>query len=286
MAWFQVSFFSHCHQRSVPLNVILPIDVIGPNQSTGDKTEFRTLYLLHGYMGNYTDWLLNAQVQEISLQYNLAIVMPSGNNSFYVDQPHSGMNGSQFIAKELVEFTRTAFPLSRKAEDTIIGGLSMGGYGTLYNALSHGDVFGHAIALSTPVNAYKGEDPNAAPDMGLTRGFFEALHGDLSKVEESDRNIARLAATVLAEKRPVTNLYIACGYNDKLVHENRELHEALDAAGFPHFYEEGPGTHEWAFWNAYLRRGLEQTLSIEAAPFENPFWTEKTEYDYSGRSGK
>lgn len=280
MAWFQVSFYSQSYQFSVPLNILIPADVVGPVPPSGERVLYKTLYLLHGYFGNYTDWLLSGQLQELSQQFNLAIVLPSGHNGFFVDQPRARIRGSEFIAKELVSFTREAFPLSHRREDTLLGGLSMGGYGTMYNALKHGDVFGHAIALSAPVDAYKGNDPSAPQEMGLTQGYFEALHGDLANVAESDRNLSVLAKSVLDEGQPVTNLYMACGYNDRLVFENRALHEAFAEMGFPHFYEEGPGTHEWPFWNTYLRRGLEHTLQVAPVQFPNPFWVEKTDYSY------
>ena len=63
----------------------------------------------------------------------LCVVMPSGENMFYVDQEHTHNHYSQFIGEELVEMTRAMFPLSHKKEDTFIAGLSMGGYGAIVN---------------------------------------------------------------------------------------------------------------------------------------------------------
>ena len=53
------------------------------------------------------------------------------------------------MCKELIEFTRTVFPISRERRDTTIGGLSMGGYGAIRNGLKHSDVFGNIIAFSS-----------------------------------------------------------------------------------------------------------------------------------------
>jgi S-formylglutathione hydrolase FrmB len=274
MAWFQVSFFSECHQRTVPLNVLIPADIIGPVMNTEAKP-YRTLYLLHGYLGNYTDWLLNTDIAQLSQEWSLAVVMPSGNNGFYVDQPRSGIRGSEFIWRELVEFTRKVFPLSVKREDTLLGGLSMGGWGTLYNALKHGDVFGHAIALSAPVGIDRFADPShEPPEMGLTPGYFETLFGDLNKIRDTDANLEYLAKCVLNEGLTLPNLYIACGRNDMLAVANRQLIAYFKAIGLPHFYEEGPGTHEWPFWNAFLRRGLEHVLLDRPGLPPNPFWVE------------
>lgn len=274
MAWFQVNFFSECLSRSVPLNVLIPADTLGPPMEAPAE-RYRTLYLLHGYLGNYTDWLLKGNVQELSEQYNLAIVMPSGNNGFYVDQPRSGIRGSEFIGRELVEFTRKIFPLSDRREDTMIAGLSMGGYGAIYNAFKHSDIFGHAIALSAPIGLERALDASKEPvEMGLTRGYFETLHGDLTKIMETDRNLELFAKNLLESGRTLPDLYVACGYNDMLVSENRQFCRYLKAIGFPYFYEEGPGTHEWPFWSSFLRRGLNHAIHERLMVPPNPFWVE------------
>ncbi len=275
MAWFQVSFFSECLSRSVPLNVVVPADLFGPPELVKKPDKYKTLYLLHGYFGDRNDWLLNARVQEMSQQFNLAIVMMSGNNGFYVDQPKTGIRGSEFIGRELVEFTRKIFPLSDKREDTIIGGLSMGGYGTLYNAMKHSEVFGYAIALSTPISAQRVLDTSTEPpELGLHADYYETLHGDLTKLEESDRNLEVLARTIIDSGRELPELYIACGYNDMLAVDNREFCAHLKSINFPYVYEEGPGTHEWPFWNEFLFKGLCHVLPEGPTVFPNPFWVD------------
>ena len=279
MALYRTSFLSECYQRRTQMNVLLPIDTPVPPGAAKEFKPYKTLYLLHGYRGNCDDWLQNSMITELSAQFDIAVVMPDGANGFYVDQPLSGVSGSEYIGRELIDFTRKSFPLSDKREDTIIAGLSMGGYGTLYNSLKHGDVFGHAIALSTPVKVIRYESEHEPKDILFvqTPGYFQTLHGDLTKVYETDRNIALHAKQVLDAGKPITDLYIACGYNDSLVPENRELHEQLRDMGFPHIYEEGPGTHEWLFWNEFLRRGLVHALG-EPEILPHPFWVDKTAY--------
>jgi S-formylglutathione hydrolase FrmB len=273
MAWFQVSFFSECLSRSVPLNVLIPSDDFGPAVTAGQWNDFRTVYLLHGYAGSCADWLLNGQLNELSRQYNLAIVMPSGNNGFYVDQPNSGIRGSAFIGRELVEFTRKVFPLSDRREETVIAGSSMGGYGAIYNAFKFSETFGHAIALSAPIGLGRVLDPSGGPgEAGLNPGYFEALHGDLSVIRQTDRNLELLAGTLLKSNRCLPDLYIACGVNDIRIRENRLFADYLKSIGFPCFYEEGPGTHDWGFWNTYLRYGLSHVFPDSPTVLPNPFW--------------
>lgn len=281
MAWLETTFFSNCLHRNVPLNIVAPLDPGGPVPQGETAGALKTLYLLNGYFGNCTDWLLNAGITELSQTYHLCVVMPSGDNSFYVDYPGTGGdNYGEYIGRELVDFTRKLLPLSDRREDTILGGLSMGGFGALRNGVKYADTFGHVIALSSALIL---DGASAATDepnpMGITRSYFQRLFGDLSKLDVSDANPEHLARQAVEKGLEKTDLYIACGWNDMLSAPNRALVKALEAMGYPCFYEEGPGSHEWAFWTKYLRRGLDRIdgLSVPSG-FANPFFV-KSEKD-------
>lgn len=285
MAWFQVSFYSACLGRTTDLQVILPAEPNTMVPAKGcykvEKPAYPTLYLLHGFTGNSSDWLLNARVSELSQILGLAIVMPSGDNGFYSDQPASGVLGGSYISKELVEFTRRIFPLSHKREDTIISGLSMGGFGTFINALKFPEVFGHAIGLSGP--STKEIESTATPHInaaGVSRGTFSRLFGDIDRIYGSEYDLLKLAKDLLESGRPIPDFYFACGYNDFLSRTNREFHHDLEAIGFPHTYEEGPGAHDWEFWYPFLRRGLARAMGKSAARPKSPFWVENYDPAY------
>ena len=133
MAVFQVNFMAETLGRTVPLFAILPTDksYLPGMERREEGKPYKTLYLLHGIVGNYTDWIYGTRIQRWAEERDLAVVMPSGDNSMYLD--HAVDRYGEFIGKELVEFTRKTFPLSGKREDTYIGGLSMGGFGALRN---------------------------------------------------------------------------------------------------------------------------------------------------------
>jgi S-formylglutathione hydrolase FrmB len=280
MAWLQVNFKSAYLLHNVTLNLVLPIEP-PPGVPAGQPvTAFKTLYLLNGLTGDSSDWLLNAQVSELSQRFGIAIVMPAGENSFYTDHASSDGQYSQFIGRELVDFTRRLLPLSKKREDTILGGLSMGGYGALYNGLRHHETFGHTIALSSALIYNMAAESSERPDgMGLNRAYYERIFGDLAKLADSDKNLNNLAAKIKAEAKTPLDIYFACGWNDMLLFDNRDFHKYLEGIGFAHTYEEGPGTHEWAFWNTFLRRGLERILTPieEYDEFLKAFWIDKPE---------
>lgn len=146
----EVNFFSKALMRPVTMNVILPVDKVFFGEETEEENKpFKTLYLLHGVMGNYTDWVTGTCIKRWAEEKNLAVVMPSGANMFYMDHPNANENYSEFIGKELVKITRRMFPLSHKKEDTFIAGLSMGGYGAIRNGLKYHDTFGYIAGLSS-----------------------------------------------------------------------------------------------------------------------------------------
>jgi len=250
MAWLQINFFSDCLRRLVPLKVLLPF-ALGTHQP--EKKPFKTVYLLHNGIDDY------ASIEEIARKMNLAVVIPFCQHAFFVDMEASGLMYSQFIGRELVAFTRKLFPLSCRREDTVLAGISMGGFGALHNGLKHYAVFGHTIALSSAL-VVRGIIESATDGKlgGLNQSFFETVFGDLSLLHKSDKTPEVLAKKILENSDCPLDFYLACGYNDLLVHENRKFSMYLKSIGFPHSYEEGPGSHEWHFWDNFLRRGLER----------------------------
>lgn len=88
MAFLQVNFISQALMRTVTVNVLLPADKLAlPGEMPkSEDTPYKTLYLLHGILGNYTDWVNGTNIQRWSDEKNVAVVMPSGENMFYLDQ--------------------------------------------------------------------------------------------------------------------------------------------------------------------------------------------------------
>lgn len=271
MAIIQCTFTSMSLHRPVNFTAFLPGDSMFP--VPGPMKPLKTLYLLHGYTGGSMDWFKSGEIGELSQMNNLAIIMPEGDNHFYVDDLGRLDMYSQLIGKELVEFTRKVFPLSDKREDTIIGGISMGGFGALINGMRFHDTFGHIVAISPALVKYDIANSTDEPNpVGATRGFFASVFGDLDKYPESENNPAVLAARLKAEGAQFPSIYLACGWNDMLVMPARELHGDLLKLGIAHTYVEGPGTHENIFFFPHLRHGLSY-IDLDRMPvMPNPFW--------------
>lgn len=66
--------------RIVPVDVILPVDkLLLPGMPKKESKTFKTLYLLHGIFGNYTDWISGTNIQRWEEEKDLAVVTPSGD---------------------------------------------------------------------------------------------------------------------------------------------------------------------------------------------------------------
>ncbi|MGM9604995.1 MAG: alpha/beta hydrolase [Faecousia sp.] len=266
MALIQATLFSQSLMRTVNVNVILPVDKLAaPGQTPRQEKPLKTLYLLHGVFGSYVDWVSGTRIQRYAEAHDLAVVMPSGENAFYVDQPAGHNYYGAFIGQELVELTRRMFPLSRKREDTFIGGLSMGGYGAMRNGLKYSDTFGCITAFSGAWDidqiAARAEDTGS---MLTSRSYAEACFGDLDRLPGSDMDPWFLARQLKESGKPFPKIYIACGESDGLLPINDRLAAYLKELGAEVTYEVGPGAHEWDFWDTYVKRAIEW-LPTEAA---------------------
>lgn len=272
MALMQVDFMSKSLMRTVTVNVILPVDKLPfPGMPVKEEKAFKTLYLLHGVFGNYTDWLTGTNIKRWAMDKDLAVVMPSGENMFYVDQPGVNNLYGEFVGQELVEITRKMFPLSHKREDTFIAGLSMGGYGAIRNGLKYHETFGYIAGLSSAlVTEGMEERTYGAVPFIEGRAYAEGVFGDLNKVKGSDKDPKWLAANLIEKKAKAPHIYMACGVDDSLLEKNRDFKNYLEGLGIQVDYEEGPGAHEWDFWNRYIQKVVdwlplgEQTAGIDS----------------------
>lgn len=259
MAFLTVNFISKSLMRTVPVNVILPADkLVFPGMPEPEDKPFKLMILLHGILGNYTDWVNGTRIQRWAEAKNLCVVMPSGDNAFYVDLPQSGNYYGKFIGEELPAMMRKMFHISDRREDCYIAGLSMGGFGAMRNGLRYNDTFGAIAALSGAFILHEPvSDDEEIGRMGLEKYCF----GTMKEGWYSDKN-PQYIAKELADKKAageavnLPKIFMACGTEDGLLGPNHVVRDDLIAKGFDVTYEEGPGGHEWNFWDTYIEKVL------------------------------
>lgn len=252
MAFFQVDFFSQSLNRSVRCGMLLPTDQRAFLEEDG-HTPFPTLYLLHGMTGSQSAWYGMEALWTVAQTYRMAVVIPNGENSFYCDSALTGNNYGTFIGKELVEFTRASFPLSRRREDTFIGGFSMGGFGALVNGLRNPETFGCITAFSSAL--IKRLILRADDEPGLdyfTRVQYQSMF-DLDNIQDlvgSQADYEHLAKTLAASGAQMPRIYMDCGTEDvSLYQANVDFKNLLTELGYDVTWDSRPGGHDKVFWN-------------------------------------
>jgi len=197
------------------------------------------VYLLHGYSGNYSDWVTKAKGFEKAVDlYQIIIVCPDGNNSWYWDSPiDPDYKYETYVSKELVNWIDSKYKTIKNRKGRAITGLSMGGHGALYLALKHQDVFGAAGSMSG------GVDIRPFPD-----NWDMALR--LGKYSEHPENWEKYTVINMLNLLQPNSLalLVDCGTEDFFFKVNENLHQQLLYRNIPHDYITRPGAHNWNYW--------------------------------------
>lgn len=252
MAVVDVNFHSSCLNRMVAYKAIIPTE----HPIKGEP--FKTLYLLHGITDNHNNWIIGTRIVHLAQQHRLAVIMPSGENSFYIDDEARGHLYGEFIGCELIEQTRDMFHLSTKREDTFITGLSMGGYGALRNGLKYHQMFSHIAGLSSAfiLDHALNSTPDAEWILGR-RTYYESVFGNLNDLIGSDKDYKALIQRLKNEFVDIPKIYLACGTEDFLIEQNRDYRDFLKQEDIDFTYVESPGIHDWKFWDIYIEKVIE-----------------------------
>ena len=259
MAVIQVNFYAKSICKPTMFQMILPNDNPFNPEETNEhfRRPMKTLVLLHGYSGNCFDWLVNSPVSDLAGKYNVAIVMPTGDNSFYLNGTSSTAKYEDFICVDLIEYLQKTFGLAKTPEDTFIGGLSMGGFGALHSGLAHPEVFGKMFGLSSALIA--DEVCNMKPGFGngvANYEYYAQTFGNPSELKEAHNNPKFVLSERVKKGEKIQPIFMACGSEDFLIAPNRDFKDFLISNGVEVTYKESPGVHDWKFWNEYIEPAI------------------------------
>ena len=146
----------------------------------------------------------------------------------------------------------------------MIAGLSMGGFGAIHTALAFPDSFSACIALSSALVIHEIADTGKRQNSVMPAEMVRDIFGDPSKLPDSDKNPEKQYRCLQKAGRSIPGIYLAIGTEDSLYGANQEFRDFLTEAHADFFYEEGPGKHDWFFWNKYLPRGVEWALEASS----------------------
>lgn len=217
--------------------------VVRPDNYT-TKSSWPVVYLLHGYSGNYADWITKVRtLGALSDQLQLLIVCADGGySSWYWNSPRdSAFQYETYVSQELVQWIDAHFNTIRQPAGRAITGLSMGGHGALYLAFKHQDIFGAAGSMSG------GVDIRPFPlnwDMALRLGSYAEAPANWES-----HTVINLLHLVKPNKLAIL---IDCGTEDFFYSVNQALHNELLYRNIPHDFITRPGAHNWTYWTNAL----------------------------------
>lgn len=249
MALMQCHFYSETLGINTTMHVILPqatFSQIGVDTKQS-KGLHKTLYLLHGLSDDDSIWLRRTSIERYASAYGIAVVMPNVHRSFYTDMAE-GSAYFKFISEELPAIARSFFPLSAAREDNFVAGLSMGGYGAMKLALTLPENYAAAASLSGAMDMTDQlERMEDNPFSTELRRIFG------TQIKDTENDLMWLLQKCDQQSGPKPKLFQCCGTEDFLYEDNLRFRSAAEQTNLDFTYTEGPGEHEWGYWDARIQ---------------------------------
>ncbi len=236
MARYNLRFLSKHLLRRTEVNLVIPsLDLHGAISQKDDayyqsSTErFPLIIALSGFGDDNEAWIRNTEITALCDKYRVAVAMVSGENKWYLDVSPTD-NWHSFISKELPDFLYGNFSKLDPSR-LMLAGVSMGGYGALYNGLKNPGNYKAILSLS----------PAIKPD-----GYID------------EQKFGTLKDLFLAAKEQLPYIYLAIGNKDFIFEQSAAFDGWLQEhiPGVRYRVVEGYG-HVWPLWAAELEKFLE-----------------------------
>ncbi|HJZ51294.1 MAG TPA: alpha/beta hydrolase-fold protein, partial [Candidatus Acidoferrales bacterium] len=210
--------------RSIPSAILghpVAYCVILPSNYDIDKAvSYPVLYFLHGLGGN-EQLLLNSGgmdlIQDLRDQKKIGeflVVTPNGGRTFYINSRDGKVRYEDFLVREFIPYIESHYRIRAGRKTRGITGVSMGGYGSLYLALRHPNLFGavsaHSPALIEKLPKMQGSSQQATTVAMILGGAFGSPIDPAFWERESPFTI------VSTGPRPTgLQIYFDCGTDDE-----------------------------------------------------------------------
>ena len=184
--------------------------------------------------------------------------MPAGYNMNYDDQ-EPGMEMCTYVGEELPNVLRNIFPFSDKREDNFIGGLSMGSNGAQKIAIRYPEQYAAVLAMSAGSFNVRPKDGRPVRHMAAELGMPRPFH----KENEMEEN-CEILKKAIADGKKLPKFFMIWGEKDIAREGSIRSVKFLKEQGVDVYEEEVPGVgHEWALWDPYMKKALDELLPIK-----------------------
>ena len=251
--------------RSTTLGRDWKYEVYLPTGYETSRLRYPVLYLLHGNGGSGKDWIERGKVQNVADGLIASgdmppavIVMPDAGVTWYVDRKEQMETA---MIRDLFPEVERNLRVLKSREGRLIGGLSMGGYGSLRFVLKYPEMFAAAALLSPAIY-----DPLPPPNSSARKvGTFGAPGFDQQVWKRL--NYPALWPGYLARNKPVP-MYINSGDDDEFMIEAdaTKLYSLLRANRQPAELRIVDGAHNWGVWGSTLGDAMKYIFRFSAQP--------------------
>jgi putative tributyrin esterase len=257
-----VQFKSELIGKVLPYNALLP-----PSYFESSK-RYPVLYLLHGLFAHHDDWITRTNLAEYAASYEIIIITPEANDSWYVDSATVPADKYEsYLLRELIPDVDARYRTIKDKRGRGVAGLSMGGYGALKYALKYPDYFAFAGSLSGALDPANRSNEHPGFAWGILRPSLTAAFGAPNSPAREGNDLHQIARNLTAEKiSSLPYLYFDCGLEDGFLATNRELAEILVSKKIVHQYRQLPGGHNWEYWDRQVREILRLYAELTARP--------------------
>ncbi|WP_286858261.1 MULTISPECIES: alpha/beta hydrolase [Sphingobacterium] len=225
--------------RSQRMDKVIKTVVILP-KGYSERTKYPVLYLLHGYSGNYSNWVKNSNVAALADQYGYMVVCPDGGfGSWYWDITNDrNYQYETFVSKELIDYIDGHYATVQDRRGRAITGLSMGGHGALSLAIKHQELYGAAGSTAG------GVDFRPFP---LNWEIKDRIGNYADSTQAWDDRVVINMIPKLVNNQ--LRLIIDCGKEDFFYPVNVALHDKLMYHNINHTFVTSEGGHNWTYWS-------------------------------------
>jgi S-formylglutathione hydrolase FrmB len=244
--------------RPVHYCVVLP-----PSFDADKARNFPVLYFFHGLGDNEQffvhsgAWNLIEDMRDKGELKDFLIATPAADASFYINARDGKERYEDFLLQEFFPYIEKHYRVAAGHANRSISGISMGGYGALYLAFRHPELFSsvsaHSAALIEKLPAFlAGAQPNS-PRARVLGGAFGNPPDPVFWQAHNPIAIARTAN--LAH----LNIYFDCGDRDDFGFEAGAiaLDKVLAFRQIAHEFHLYPGRHDPVYFAEHLPASLQ-----------------------------
>ena len=224
----RLQYFSQALLKQTAVTLILPDAKL--------EAPYVPWLLLHGLSDDETIWSRRTSLERYVDGLPVVVAMPDGGRGFYVDAAE-GFAYYTALSEELPTMLESYLPLRK---EWAVGGLSMGGYGSLRFALGRPDRFRSAHSHSGALGF--GYNPRYRDQAEFDRILGKGAENSLFDLVKS--------------ASPLPAIRFDCGVDDFLLDDNRAFDAHLTELGIAHEYEEFPGAHDWSYWDEHVQEQI------------------------------